>query len=210
MVQTVRGSPKRLEVMMKKIFALCITVGLLFLTAGPALSDTPKGKQRGGKPMVVFSTTLGEVTLELYPEKAPITVENFLEYVDAGFYDGIIFHRVVPGFVIQGGGFTENMEQKSTRPPIKNEADNGLKNERGTLSMARTRDVNSATSQFFINLIDNAVLDHGTRDFGYAVFAKVVEGMDVIDKIAAVRTSNRGMYQNVPVQPVAIQSARRK
>ena len=160
--------------------------------------------------MVVFSTTLGEVTIELYPEKAPITVENFLAYVDAGFYDGTIFHRVIPGFVIQGGGFTENMEQKSTRPPIKNEADNGLKNERGTLSMARTRDVNSATSQFFINLIDNASLDHGTRDFGYAVFARVVVGMDVIDKIAAVRTSNRGMYQNVPVQPVVIQSARRK
>lgn len=160
--------------------------------------------------MVVFSTTLGEVTLELYPEKAPITVENFLAYVDAGFYDGTIFHRVVPGFVLQGGGFTESMEQKSTRPPIKNEADNSLKNERGTLSMARTRDVNSATSQFFINLIDNAFLDHGTRDFGYAVFARVVVGMDVIDKIAAVRTSNRGMYQNVPVQPVVIQSARRK
>ena len=195
---------------MKKIFALCITVGLLFLTAGPAFSDTPKGKQRGGKPMVVFSTTLGEVTIELYPEKAPITVENFLAYVDAGFYDGTIFHRVVPGFVIQGGGFSESMEQKSTRPAIKNEADNGLKNERGTLSMARTRDVNSATSQFFISLIDNAVLDHGTRDFGYAVFARVVVGMDVIDKIAAVRTGNRGMYQNVPVQPVVIQSARRK
>lgn len=160
--------------------------------------------------MVVFSTTLGEVTIELYPEKAPITVENFLAYVDAGFYDGTIFHRVVPGFVIQGGGFTESMEQKSTRPPIKNEADNGLKNERGSLSMARTRDVNSATSQFFINLIDNAFLDHGTRDFGYAVFARVVVGMDVIDKIGAVRTSNRGMYQNVPVQPVVIQSARRK
>ena len=160
--------------------------------------------------MVVFSTTLGEVTIELYPEKAPKTVKNFLAYVDAGFYDETIFHRVLPGFVIQGGGFTENMEQKSTRPPIKNEADNGLKNERGTLSMARTRDVNSATSQFFINLIDNASLDHGTRDFGYAVFARVVVGMDVIDKIAAVRTSNRGMYQNVPVQPVVIQSARRK
>ncbi len=160
--------------------------------------------------MVVFSTTLGEVTIELYPEKAPITVENFLAYVDAGFYDGTIFHRVVPGFVIQGGGFSESMEQKSTRPAIKNEADNGLKNERGTLSMARTRDVNSASSQFFINLIDNASLDHGTRDFGYAVFARVVVGMDVIDKIAAVRTGNRGMYQNVPVQPVVIQSARRK
>lgn len=197
---------------MKRKFIFCIAtaVGFLLLTVGTALAETPKGKQRGDKPMVVFSTTLGEVTIELYPEKAPITVENFLTYVDAGFYDGTIFHRVVPGFVIQGGGFTESMEQKSTRPSIKNEADNGLKNERGTLSMARTRDVNSATSQFFINLVDNAFLDHGTRDFGYAVFARVVVGMDVIDKIGAVRTSNRGMYQNVPVQPVVIQSARRK
>lgn len=195
---------------MKKMFAFCITVGLLFFTAGCALPEAPKSEQRGDKPMVVFSTTFGEVTIELYPDKAPVTVENFLAYVDGGFYDGTIFHRVVPGFVIQGGGFTENMEQKSTRPPIKNEADNGLNNGRGMLSMARTRDVNSATSQFFINLIDNAVLDHGTRDFGYAVFARVVEGMDVIDKIAAVRTSNRGMYQNVPIEPVVIQSARRK
>jgi len=197
---------------MKRRGALCIAtaVGFLLLTVGSALTDAPKSKQRGGKPMVVFSTTLGDVTIELYPEKAPITVENFLAYVDAGFYDGTIFHRVVPGFVIQGGGFTESMEQKSTRPPIKNEADNGLKNDRGTLSMARTRDVNSATSQFFINVIDNALLDHGTRDFGYAVFARVVVGMDVIDKIAAVRTSNHGMYQNVPVQPVVIQSGRRK
>ena len=143
---------------MKKTFALCIAVALLFFTAVPGMSETAKSKQRGGKRMVVFSTTLGEVTLELFPEKAPITVENFLAYVDAGFYDGTIFHRVVPGFVIQGGGFTENIEQKSTRPPIKNEADNGLKNERGTLSMARTKDVNSATSQFFINLKDNAFL----------------------------------------------------
>jgi peptidyl-prolyl cis-trans isomerase A (cyclophilin A) len=207
-----RGEPGYLEVMMNRKYIFCIAtaVGFLLLTVGSALTETPKGKQRGGKPMVVFSTTLGEVTLELYPEKAPITVENFLAYVDAGFYDGTIFHRVVPGFVIQGGGFSESMEQKSTRPPIKNEADNGLKNERGTLSMARTRDVNSATSQFFISLIDNASLDHGTRDFGYAVFARVVVGMDVVDKIAAVRTGNRGMYQNVPVQPVVIQSARRK
>ncbi len=125
--------------------------------------------------MVVFSTTFGELLIELYPDKAPLTVENFLAYVDAGFYNGTIFHRIVPGFVVQGGGFTENMEQKATRPPIKNEADNGSRNERGTLSMARTQDVNSATTQFFINLQDNASLDHGSRDFGYAVFGKVIE-----------------------------------
>lgn len=160
--------------------------------------------------MVVFSTTFGELLIELYPDKAPLTVENFLAYVDAGFYNGTIFHRIVPGFVVQGGGFTENMEQKATRPPIKNEADNGLRNERGTLSMARTQDVDSATTQFFINLQDNASLDHGSRDFGYAVFGKVIEGLDTVDRIAAVPTSNRGMHQNVPVDPVVVQSARRK
>lgn len=160
--------------------------------------------------MVVFSTNYGDFTLELYPDKAPITVENFLSYVDSGFYDGTIFHRVIPGFVIQGGGFTEDMQQKPTEAPIKNEADNGLKNERGTLSMARTSDINSATSQFFVNLKDNAFLDHGSRDFGYAVFAKVVEGMDVIDKIAAVPTGNRAGHQDVPNEPVVVKSATRK
>jgi peptidyl-prolyl cis-trans isomerase A (cyclophilin A) len=158
--------------------------------------------------MVIFSTTLGDVKIEVFSDKAPVSVENFLRYVDEGFYDGTIFHRVIPGFVIQGGGLTEDMRNKSTHAPIKNEADNGLKNERGTLSMARTQDVDSATSQFFINLADNAFLDHGTRDFGYAVFAKVVEGMDVVDKIAAVPTTNKGMHQDVPVDPVFIQSAK--
>lgn len=160
--------------------------------------------------MVVFSTNYGDFTLELYPDKAPITVENFLSYVDSGFYDGTIFHRVIPGFVIQGGGFTEDMQQKRTQAPIKNEADNGLKNLRGTLSMARTSDINSATSQFFVNLKDNAFLDHGSRDFGYAVFAKVVDGMDVVDKIAAVPTGNRGGHQDVPREPVIVNSASRK
>jgi peptidyl-prolyl cis-trans isomerase A (cyclophilin A) len=160
--------------------------------------------------MFVFSTTLGEITIDLFADKAPVTVENILAYVDNGFYEGTIFHRVMPGFVIQGGGLTENMENKPTHDPIKNEADNGLKNERGTLSMARTQDINSATSQFFINLQANEFLDHGTRDFGYAVFGKVAEGMDVVDKIAAVQTGNRGMHQNVPTEPVVIQTARRK
>ena len=170
------------------------------MTAEPGLSE----------PTVVFATTLGEITIELYPDKASVTVENFLAYVNAGFFDKTIFHRVIPGFVLQGGGFTEDMKQKTTRPPIKNEAENGLKNKRGTLSMARTSDINSATSQFFINLKDNSSLDHGTRDFGYAVFAKVTAGMDVVDKIAVVPTGNRGRFQDVPVKAVIIQSVRRK
>ena len=159
--------------------------------------------------MVILKTSLGHITIELLPDQAPVTVESFLQYVDDGFYGGTIFHRVIPGFMIQGGGMTEDMEKKSTRPSIKNEADNGLKNERGALSMARTSDVNSATSQFFINLVANPFLDHGERDFGYAVFAKVAGGMDVVDKIAAVETGNRAGFQDVPVEPVAIVSARR-
>jgi cyclophilin family peptidyl-prolyl cis-trans isomerase len=187
-------------------FSVLAAVGLVLsaaLAAAPADTETAKG----GSSMVVFSTNYGDFTLELYPDKAPVTVENFLSYVDSGFFDGTIFHRVIPGFVIQGGGFTEDMQQKPTQAPIKNEADNGLKNLRGTLSMARTSDINSATSQFFVNLKDNAFLDHGTRDFGYAVFAKVIDGMDVIDKIAAVPTGNRGGHQDVPREPVIVKSA---
>ena len=158
--------------------------------------------------MVVFTTSMGEIKLEMLSEQAPITVENFVQYVEDGFFDGTIFHRVMPGFVIQGGGFTAEMEQKATRDKIKNEADNGVKNERGSLSMARTQEKDSATSQFFINLKDNDFLDHGTRDFGYAVFARVVECMDVVDEIAKVATGNHGMHQNVPVEPVVVESAR--
>lgn len=158
---------------------------------------------------VTFKTTLGAFDVEVLPDEAPVTVANFLEYVDGGFFDGTIFHRVIPGFVIQGGGFTDDMTRKPTRPSIKNEADNGLKNLRGTLSMARTKDVNSATSQFFVNLEDNAVLDHGKRDFGYAVFAKVASGMDVVDAIAGVKTGNHMGHQNVPTEPVVVQSATR-
>ncbi|MDD5711421.1 MAG: peptidylprolyl isomerase [Smithellaceae bacterium] len=157
--------------------------------------------------MIRFSTTLGDIVIELFEKDAPTTCANFRTYVEDGFFNGTIFHRVIPGFVIQGGGFTERMQQKSTKAPIKNEAANGLKNERGSLSMARTSAVDSATSQFFINLADNAFLDHGTRDFGYAVFAKVVEGMDVVDKIAAVPTTNMGMHSDVPLVPVVINSA---
>ena len=159
--------------------------------------------------MIHFETTLGSFTVELHEKEAPITVANFLKYIDEGFFDGTTFHRIVPGFVIQGGGFTEDMTQKRTHPPIKNEADNGLKNERGTLSMARTSDVNSATSQFFVNLKDNAFLDHQRGNFGYAVFARVTEGMDVIDKIAAVETGRRRGFDDVPVEPVIMTSVRR-
>jgi peptidyl-prolyl cis-trans isomerase A (cyclophilin A) len=159
--------------------------------------------------MIQFETSLGAFTIELFDKDAPKTVANFLAYVDDGFFDGTIFHRIVPGFVIQGGGFTEDMSQKRTKEPIKNEADNGLKNERGTLSMARTNDVNSATSQFFVNLKDNDFLDHQRGNFGYAVFARVVEGMDVIDKIAAVETGRRRGFDDVPVEAVIMKSVQR-
>ena len=160
-------------------------------------------------PHVLLNTSMGEIEIELEAEKAPISTKNFLEYVESGFYDGTVFHRVIPGFMIQGGGFNEGLNQKKTRAPIKNEADNGLHNVRGTLAMARTQDVNSATSQFFINHRDNDFLDHGGRDFGYAVFGKVVRGMDVVDQIAQVPTGNRSMMQNVPLTPVKIVSAKK-
>ena len=156
--------------------------------------------------MVVLETSLGTIELELDAEKAPISVENFLAYVDAGHYDGTLFHRVIPGFMIQGGGFDTSMKQKATRGPIKNEADNGLTNQRGTVAMARTSDVNSATSQFFINVVDNGFLNHSGRDFGYAVVGKVTSGMDVADKIAAVK---RGA-QDAPIEQVVIKKASRK
>lgn len=160
-------------------------------------------------PHVLLNTSMGEIEIELEAEKAPISVKNFLEYVDSGFYDDTVFHRVIPGFMVQGGGFNDGLGQKPTRDPIKNEADNGLHNVRGTLAMARTQNVNSATSQFFINHRDNSFLDHGGRDFGYAVFGKVVRGMDVVDQIAQVPTGNRSMMQNVPLTPVKIISAKK-
>ncbi|HUO18126.1 MAG TPA: peptidylprolyl isomerase [Steroidobacteraceae bacterium] len=159
--------------------------------------------------MIRFETSHGGFTIELFPREAPVTVANFLEYVDAGFFDGTIFHRIVPGFVIQGGGLTADFANKQTRAPIANEAKNGLKNTRGSLSMARTSDINSATSQFFVNLKDNGFLDHGPRDYGYAVFGRVTEGMDVIDRIAAVATGRRKGYTDAPLEDVVIVSARR-
>jgi peptidyl-prolyl cis-trans isomerase A (cyclophilin A) len=159
--------------------------------------------------MILFETSLGDFKIEFFEKEAPISVANFQKYIDDGHFDGTIFHRIVPGFVIQGGGFTEDMTQKKTQPAIKNEADNGLKNERGSLSMARTNDINSATSQFFVNLKDNDFLDHSRGNFGYAVFARVTEGMDVIDKIAAVETGRKRGFDDVPVEAVIMKSVRR-
>ncbi len=165
-------------------------------------------------PIVVMDTTMGTIRIEVYTDKAPITAKNFLAYVNSGFYNGTIIHRVVPGFVIQGGGYTETMAPKTTQPAIKNESKNGLKNLRGTLSMARYTDPDSATSQFFINLGDNSNLDPESAQggWGYAVFAKVTVGMDVVDKIAGVKTATRSVmgtpFENVPVQAVVVKSAK--
>lgn len=162
-----------------------------------------------GFPMLRFECSRGGFTVQLFPEKAPLTVDNFLSYVDAGFFDGTIFHRVVPGFVIQGGGLTPDYDQKQTNAPVRNEATNGLKNERGTLSMARTSDPHSATSQFFVNLKDNDFLDPSPGNAGYAVFARVVEGLEVIDAIAGVRTGRRKGYDDAPLEDVIIMSVQR-
>jgi cyclophilin family peptidyl-prolyl cis-trans isomerase len=160
-------------------------------------------------PTVALSTSHGDLTVELFATESPVTVENFLAYVDAGFFDGTVFHRVISGFMIQGGGMDAELRQKPTRAPIRNEADNGLKNTRGTLAMARTSDVNSATAQFFINLADNAFLDHGSRDFGYAVFGRVTGGMEVVDAIAKVKTGRKGHHDDVPIEAVTVLRARR-
>jgi len=154
--------------------------------------------------MITIKTNHGDITVELFDDQAPITCENFRQYVTDGHFNDTIFHRVIPNFMIQGGGMDANMQSKKTRAPIKNEAQNGLSNERGTLAMARTGVVDSATSQFFINLRDNTFLDHGTRDYGYAVFGRVSGGMDVVDTIASVRTGNRAGHQDVPVEAVTI------
>ncbi|MGV3722481.1 MAG: peptidylprolyl isomerase [Actinomycetota bacterium] len=178
--------------------AASLTVGV-----GAARAADPK------KPVVIMDTTLGAIHIELNPAKAPITVKNFLGYVNSGHYNGLSFHRVIPGFMIQGGGMTPDMKERETKAPIKNEASNGLKNVRGALSMARTSDPDSATSQFFINVVDNAALDPSPqRGAGYAVFAKVIKGMDVVDKIVNVETGNRGFHQNVPLKAIVIKSAK--
>ncbi len=158
--------------------------------------------------MVLLSTSMGDIQVELYEKEAPETVKNFLSYVTDGFFDGTIFHRVIPGFMVQGGGFTPDMAQKGTKAQIKNEAANGLKNDTGTLAMARTNVVDSATSQFFINVKDNDFLNHqGQANFGYCVFGKVVAGLDIVQQIEAVATGRKGMHDDVPLEPVVINSA---
>jgi cyclophilin family peptidyl-prolyl cis-trans isomerase len=154
--------------------------------------------------MIKIKTTSGDIEIKLYEEEAPISSENFKSYIKDGFFDGTIFHRVIPNFMVQGGGMTENMENKSTNAPIKNEANNGKKNLRGTLAMARTMEIDSATSQFFINLVDNSFLDHGDRDFGYAVFGEVTDGMDIVDEIASSATGSKMGHQDVPIEPITI------
>ena len=182
-------------------------MGVLALGLGLAGAATAAGK---GKPMVLLSTSMGDIKVELSPDKAPVTVKNFLDYVKAGYYDGTIFHRVISGFMIQGGGLTADMQEKreGQKPPIKNESDNGLKNDTGTVAMARTNVPNSATSQFFINVKDNGSLNGEKDKPGYAVFGKVVEGMDVVKKIEQVKTTTKGPHQNVPGDPVIIKSAK--
>jgi cyclophilin family peptidyl-prolyl cis-trans isomerase len=159
--------------------------------------------------MIRFETSHGDFTVELFERDAPQTVANFLRYVDDGFFDGTIFHRVVPGFVIQGGGLTPDYSQKQTHPPVRNESANGVRNQRGTLSMARTDDIHSATSQFFVNLADNDFLDHRPGQYGYAVFGCVTDGMDVIDRIAKIGTGRRKGHSDAPLEDVLIKSARR-
>ena len=191
---------------------LTVLVTVLFVVAGAARAETTAAPEAPmtDQPRVQLQTNHGTIVLELDAAKAPKTVESFLGYVRDGFYDGTVFHRVIPGFMIQGGGFTSDLRQKETGPPVPNEADNGLKNRRGTIAMARTSDPHSATAQFFVNLVDNRPLDHTDKSrsgWGYAVFGEVVEGMDVVDRIAAVPTGNAGGQQNVPRQPVVIESA---
>jgi peptidyl-prolyl cis-trans isomerase A (cyclophilin A) len=162
-----------------------------------------------GNPVAVISTSMGDITVELFKDKAPVSVENFLQYVTEGFYAGTIFHRVKPGFVIQGGGYTPEMAERGTRAPILNEAPNGLKNTRGTLAMARTRQLRSATSQFYINVVNNSAFDHrgyAPEDYGYAVFGRVLDGMEVVDKIATTPTGSKDGHEDVPLTPVVIKS----
>ena len=177
------------------------------LAAGAAQAQSAAAPGTAGAPRATIRTSMGPIVVELYPDKAPKSVENFMQYARDGFYDGTVFHRVIPNFMIQGGGMTRDLQRKPTRAPIPLEAKNGLKNETGTLAMARTSDPNSATSQFFINVADNASLDAPSPDgHGYAVFGRVVSGMDTVDKIRRVRTTTSGPHRDVPAEPVVIES----
>jgi cyclophilin family peptidyl-prolyl cis-trans isomerase len=216
--------PERMPFPNPNMFTAAI-ICLVFGTPAPAAPATPAAAQdktrvqvpplqapaptpAPGNPVVVVSTSVGDITLELFKDRAPVSVENFLQYVAEGFYEGTIFHRVKAGYVVQGGGFTPDMVEKSTRPPIMNEATNGLTNTRGTVAMARMRALRSATSQFYINLANNRELDHtgySPDNFGYAVFGRVLSGMEVVDKIAATPTSSSGPHDDVPLTPIVIQ-----
>ena len=186
---------------------------LLFILISGLLIAYPYLVQAQGKnPKIIVKTSKGDIKVELYQDKAPVSVKNILSYIDENFYDGTIFHRVIKGFMIQGGGLNAEMQGKQTKPPIKNEAANGLKNTKGTLAMARTGVVDSATCQFFINLVDNAFLDHKDdtpEGFGYAIFGKVVEGMNVVDAISAAPTGTKGAFKDVPRETITITSIRR-
>jgi cyclophilin family peptidyl-prolyl cis-trans isomerase len=180
-------------------------------SAADTKAPADKGKEKAN-PMVILTTSMGDIKVELYADKAPVTVKNFLDYTKAGYYDGTVFHRVIPNFMVQGGGLTPDMQDKTAgrMPAIKNESSNGLKNEVGTLAMARTSAPDSATSQFFINVANNEFLnkEKAQDKVGYAVFGKVVEGMDVVNKIVAVKTTSKGPHQNVPADPIVIKTAR--
>jgi peptidyl-prolyl cis-trans isomerase A (cyclophilin A) len=187
--------------------------GIGFMAAAPQSaareSASAEAQPVSANPIVILETSKGTVKMELFPDEAPRTVENFLRYVDTGFYDDTVFHRVIRGFVVQGGGFTPELEMKPTLPPVEIESRNGLANNRGSVAMARNLDRNSATSQFFVNLSDNEQLNRGARSFGYTVFGRVIEGMDVVDRIAAVQTSQRGDTDDIPILPVFLDTARR-
>lgn len=194
---------------MSKVWCAAAVIALAGLVAGPVFGQAEKKEIN---PVVIMETSEGTIKIELWPDKAPKTVANFLAYVDDKFYDGTIFHRVIDGFMIQGGGFGTDMKQKATKAPVVNEARTDAVNARGTLAMARTNVVDSATAQFFINVKDNGFLNHRDKTpqgFGYCVFGKVVEGMDVVDKIKAVKTQNAGPFQDVPVKAIVITSVRR-
>ena len=212
---------------MKYGIIFCVAVALMGCASQPKASKPTASKPIENKPtpkqgtptmsdtntIVIIETDKGDITVELNGDKAPKTVANILGYVDAKYYDGLIFHRVIPGFMIQGGGMDANMQPKATNAPVENEADNGLLNDRGTLAMARTGDPHSATGQFFINHADNAFLNHSGKNpqgWGYCVFGKVTDGMDVVDAIAAVPTGNAGPHQDVPTEPIKIKTIRRQ
>lgn len=189
---------------------LALGVLAAWLVVGATLGWTAPARAKGSNPVVRLETSKGNIVIELDKDKAPVTAENFLTYVKEGFYDGLVFHRVINGFMIQGGGMDESMKEKKTHEPIKNEADNGLKNDAYTVAMARTMDPDSATAQFFINVADNGFLNHTAKTaqgWGYAVFGKVVEGKEVVDAIKGVPTMTKGFHENVPVMPVKIVKA---